>query len=256
MADEVKAMSGVDDRSRLRAIAKAVTWATGRTVCLAGAAAFGAFGKALTIGGDAASSLSKAGGVCRPQYRSPMSLTAWAFSLSRQHLAEALPRRWAHVQGVAAQARMLQPVMGPDAELLVAAAVLHDIGYAPNLATSGFHPLDGARFLQGIGAPQRLVNLIAHHTYARLEARIRGLEHDLAVFDDEGPSVVRDALWYCDITTTPDGNPTAGPERIAEIKERYGPDSLVTQFIVEASPELLAAAKRTENRLRSFTGIS
>lgn len=141
--------------------------------------------------------------------------------------------------------------MAPDAELLEAAAVLHDVGYAPDLATSGFHPLDGARFLQMVDAPKRLVDLIAHHSYALLEARMRGLEHDLAAFDDEGPSVVRDALWYCDITTTPDGDATTGPQRIAEIKERYGPDSLVTQFITEASPELLAAVNRTENRLRA-----
>ncbi len=31
---------------------------------------------------------------------------------------------------------------------LVAAAYLHDIGYAPELAITGFHPLDGARHLR------------------------------------------------------------------------------------------------------------
>jgi hypothetical protein len=29
--------------------------------------------------------------------------------------------------------------------MLVAAAILHDVGYAPDLATTGFHPLDAAR---------------------------------------------------------------------------------------------------------------
>ena len=104
---------------------------------------------------------------------SAMSLVAWAFDLANQKLCEAVPRRWAHVQGVARQARTLQAVAGPDADLLEAAAVLHDVGYPPDLATTKFHPLDGARFLQDEGAPARLVNLVAHHSYAVLEARMR-----------------------------------------------------------------------------------
>jgi putative nucleotidyltransferase with HDIG domain len=61
---------------------------------------------------------------------------------------ESLPRRWAHVQGVAARAHSLAPVLGADADLLEAAAWLHDIGYAPGLADTGLHALDGARYLR------------------------------------------------------------------------------------------------------------
>ena len=64
-------------------------------------------------------------------------IAAWAQDLARTLLADALPRRWAHVQGVAARARGLAPVLGTDADLLEAAAWLHDIGYAPGLATTG-----------------------------------------------------------------------------------------------------------------------
>ena len=67
----------------------------------------------------------------------------WAERLARTLLEGPLPRRWAHVQGVAAQARSLAPMLGDDADLLEAAAWLHDIGYAPDLAKTGFHPLDG-----------------------------------------------------------------------------------------------------------------
>ena len=59
-----------------------------------------------------------------------------------------MPRRWAHVQGVAARARGLAPVLGADADLLEAAAWLHDIGYAPDLAATGLHQLDGGRYLR------------------------------------------------------------------------------------------------------------
>ena len=46
------------------------------------------------------------------------------------------------------RARGLAPVLGADADLLEAAAWLHDIGYAPSLVATGFHPLDGARYLR------------------------------------------------------------------------------------------------------------
>lgn len=81
---------------------------------------------------------------------------------------------------------------------------------------------------------------------------MRGLDGQLAEFDDEG-GVTRDALWYCDQTTSPDGEHVSARERMAEIQRRYGPDHLVTQFITEAAPELLAAVDRTEQRLRAVS---
>jgi len=42
----------------------------------------------------------------------------------------------------------LRPVLGTDADLLEAAAWLHDIGYTPGLAAAGLHSLDGARYLR------------------------------------------------------------------------------------------------------------
>src|SRR5258708_15120617 len=91
-------------------------------------------------------------------------------------LAEPLPRRWAHVQGVAATALSLIPVLGDTTELVVAAAWLHDIGYSPRIASTGFHPLDGARFLRTARhASDMVCRLVAHHSRAISEADIRGL---------------------------------------------------------------------------------
>lgn len=177
-----------------------------------------------------------------------MSLTSWAFETSAAKLAHSLPRRWAHVQGVARQARTLRAVAGSDAELLESAAILHDIGYAPDLVDTGFHPIDGATYLAKMGAPQRLVHLIAHHSFATYEAQLRGLEEELADFEDEHSSI-RDALWYCDITTSPDGLEVTAEARIAEIKARYGPGHLVTCFITGATSELMGAVERTQQRL-------
>ncbi|MFF9237223.1 HD domain-containing protein [Streptomyces sp. NPDC014801] len=179
-----------------------------------------------------------------------MGLTEWAYSLSEAMLSEPLPRRWAHSLGVAKRARSLGPILGDDAEVLESAAVLHDIGYSPTIATTGFHPLDGARFLRGQeGVDQRIVRLVAHHSCALLEAEERGLRQELETeFQPERPDLV-DALIYCDMTTTPDGTPTTPAERLDEIVKRYGPDTIVGRFIQRAAPEIHAAVGRVEARL-------
>jgi hypothetical protein len=62
------------------------------------------------------------------------------------HILDSLPDRLAHSQGVARRAQLLTLTVEPhQARLLVAAAWLHDIGYAADLRETGFHPLDGAR---------------------------------------------------------------------------------------------------------------
>ena len=104
------------------------------------------------------------------------TLASWAEPLARALLRESLPRRWAHVHGVAARARGLAPVLGADADLLEAAAWPHDIGYAPGLATTGLHALDGARYLRDAQhADAMLGRLVAHHSCAIIEAGERGL---------------------------------------------------------------------------------
>jgi hypothetical protein len=178
-------------------------------------------------------------------------LQAWAFELAADKLAGVLPRRWAHVQGVSNRARVVAPLFSvADCELLISTALLHDIGYAPDLIGTGFHPLDGARYVRSVGGPARLVNLVANHSCAMLEAELRGLSDELAEFEDER-TVLRDALWWADMTTTPDGGETTAVERVAEIQTRYGPDDLVSRFIRRAWDDLNAAAERTHRRLEA-----
>ncbi|MGW2837137.1 HD domain-containing protein [Streptomyces sp. NPDC001493] len=179
-----------------------------------------------------------------------MGLTDWAHSLSESMLSEPLPRRWAHSLGVAKRARTLSPILGCDAELLEAAAVLHDVGYSPSIATTGFHPLDGARFLRDQeGTDERVVRLVAHHSCALLEAEERGLRHELETeFELERPELV-DALIVSDMTTTPDGKHTTPAARLEEIVQRYGPDTIVGRFIQRAAPEIYAANERVELRM-------
>src|SRR6266851_3761372 len=110
------------------------------------------------------------------------TLASWAQQLARELLQEPLPRRWAHVQGVAARARGLAPVLGADADLLEAAAWLHDVGYAPGLTATGLHALDGARYLRDAQhADALLCRLVAHHSCAIVEAEERGLADVLSL---------------------------------------------------------------------------
>ncbi|MFC5253425.1 HD domain-containing protein [Streptomyces nigrescens] len=160
-------------------------------------------------------------------------------------------RGWAHSRGVAQRALDLAGVVGDDAGLLSSAAVLHDVGYAPRLAKTGFHPLDGARFLRDAhGAEERLTRLVANHSYALLEAEERGLrevlETEFPLLEDQR---LVDALVWCDMTTTPDGDRTTANERVAEILSRYGTGSVVGWFIRRASPQIFAAVERVEAAL-------
>ncbi|UGQ10589.1 HD domain-containing protein [Yinghuangia sp. ASG 101] len=183
-----------------------------------------------------------------------MGLSGWAYHLAEDLLAGPLPQRWAHSQGVAQRAHALGPILGSEAELLYAAAVLHDIGYAPALAKIGFHPLDGARYLRDVAhADERVTRLVAHHSCALLEAEERGLAADLtAEFPPETDHLV-DALIYCDMTTSPNGDPTTAEARIAEILSRYGNDSIVGRFIRRAQPEIHAAVARVRERVAVTT---
>jgi hypothetical protein len=177
----------------------------------------------------------------------------WAEELARKLLEIPLPRRWAHVQGVAAQARSLAPILGDDAELLEAAAWLHDIGYSPELVETGFHPLDGARYLRDVHHGDLvLCSLVAHHSCAVIEAEERGLAGELSREFPYADHVLNDALVYCDMTTTPGGGMVSVHGRLAEIRERYGPDSVVTRFTRKAEPSLIASVSRTAWRLKSI----
>jgi hypothetical protein len=180
-----------------------------------------------------------------------MTLEPWA-KAQAEGLIAPLGDRWLHVQAVANEARRVALLLpAQDADLLVAAAFLHDVGYAPSLNRLGFHPIDGARFLRAHGQ-ERLASLVAHHSGARFEAEERGLVEELAAFPvEDGP--VMDALTFADMTTGPAGQPMTLEERIGEIRRRYQPDDPVHRAITRARPLLQEAVDRTRHRLATWT---
>jgi HD domain len=173
-----------------------------------------------------------------------VSQATWATEIARNLLEDPLPRRWAHTQGVAAQARRIAPILGQDAELVEAAAWLHDIGYSPGLVGTGFHPLDGARYLRdALRASPILCRLVANHTGALIEADERGLAESLASEFPATEPLLSHALTFCDLTTGPDGRLLSVDERLAEIRARYGPDHIVGRAIARSSGQLRESAQ-------------
>lgn len=126
---------------------------------------------------------------------------------------------------------------------LVAAALLHDIGYAH--PTTGFHALDGARFLTSVGFSSVVCCLVLNHSASTYEAEVRGIASsvytEFAVERDL--TAVHPLLWWADMTTGPQGQTLTVEQRLDEICERYGPGDLVTEFIGRARPVLLAAGQ-------------
>lgn len=160
------------------------------------------------------------------------------------------PRRLAHSLTAADQARSVVASVDPtDADLLVMAALLHDIGYAEPLIHTGFHPVDGANYLLGLGVSPRLAALVAHHSEARLLAAGRPAEQALSAFvHEDGP--VTDALIYSDMTAGPTGKRMTVPDRLNDIHARHAaevPDLLARRLA--RVPRLLAAVERVEQRL-------
>ena len=162
-----------------------------------------------------------------------------------------LPERLAHSAEAARRARgiaeQLSGMVDPD--LLVAAAWLHDVGYAATCRATGFHPLDGALHLAREGWGQDVVRLVAHHSHADLLAPYHGLTAHLAVIS-ERPGLEADARTLADLTAGIDGRGTTIEARLAEMRVRHEHDVLVPTRVRERR---YAALLGTGTRLRTAT---
>ncbi len=175
------------------------------------------------------------------------SLLLWAGEQARSLLSP-LGDRWLHTKGVVERAQEVgQAFNEEDRVLLMAAAYLHDIGYAPSLNRSDFHPLDGAHYLLAHNQP-RLASLVAYHSEAQYEAHLRGLTTELEKIPHEH-SAIAEALTYCDMTIGPTGSPLSFKERLTNIFQRYDETHIVNQAIHQAFPSLALSIKHTQDRL-------
>lgn len=179
---------------------------------------------------------------------------SWA-SETASRLLEPSSTRHAHTSGVAQQAASVCHLLAePWRSALGEAAWLHDIGYSPSLVDTGFHPLDGARWLRGEGRSPEVCRLVAWHTRSRTEARLRGLEDVLVAEFDAPPAVAQATLTWADLTSSPTGERCSPATRVSEILCRYEPESLVHQATLANEAELLEDARSVANRLAKSLG--
>jgi predicted HD phosphohydrolase len=127
--------------------------------------------------------------------------------------------------------------------VVATAAWLHDVGYGPRVRETGFHPMDGARYLRARGWSPDVVSLVAHHTGALYEAAERGLADELGEFPAPDEATL-DALCLADLTTGPDGNRVTVDDRISEILGRYASADPVHRAITRSQVYLRGAAAR------------
>jgi len=95
----------------------------------------------------------------------------------------------------------------------------------------------------------RVVRLVAHHSCAVHEARVRGLDRELLTEFVREDSVTYDALVYCDMTTGPGGELVEFLDRMDEIERRYGSEHEVTRALHLGRADLTLCCRRTAERL-------
>jgi hypothetical protein len=182
--------------------------------------------------------------------RSTLAGMAWDSTDARHLAAELLSGagdRWLHVEMVARTVEHLVPEWEVSGDVL-AAAWLHDIGYAPEVVMTGMHAVDGAAFLDRAGAPTGVVSLVAFHTGAEFEADERGLVDALAQFDRPDQEEL-DLLILADLVSSPTGDRVAVRDRLEEILKRYEPQHPVHRAVTRSRSYLEECAARASARV-------
>lgn len=168
------------------------------------------------------------------------SIITAARSLAASFLRDQ-PGRYRHVEGAArAAAQVVTHLSNLEVSRgrLIAAAWLHDIGYASEVRASGFHPLDGAEFLREGGWDGEVTRLVAHHSHARLLAPYYGVEAHLSRFAPIH-GLAADVVTFADVVSGVSGTGVTVADRIAELRARTSADASIPEEVREARYRLL-----------------
>jgi hypothetical protein len=160
-------------------------------------------------------------------------------------LLDGLRTRLSHSAAVATQVGRVATLVEPGwRSSLEDAAWLHDIGYGSAVVVTGFHPLDGARWLREHDWPSETCRLVAWHTEPLEEARLRNLDAELVSEFHRPDRLAAAALTWADLTSSPRGDRWDPEQRLADILLRYPPGSPVHEA-TRASLTVLRRRVRT-----------
>jgi hypothetical protein len=158
--------------------------------------------------------------------------------------------RLKHSVAVAAQIDLVADLVEREwRSTLRDAAWLHDVGYSEKVTVTGFHALDGARWLRDHDWPPMTCRLVAWHSEPLEEARRHGLEMELTAEFDRPAGLASAALTWADLTSSPNGERWNVERRLADILRRYPPGSIVHDATLASLPALRRAVQTIEHLL-------
>lgn len=139
--------------------------------------------------------------------------------------------RLAHMRQASKTARRLVSQMNYDSETaqkIVTAALFHDVGYSEKLNKTGFHPLDGAVYLAHCNAPEDMIMAVLWHSSTPIE--IENMPEMKRIYSQfPAPNYdcpIHKTVAYCDFRTSPVGESYSFGQRIVELENRFGMDSV------------------------------
>lgn len=144
-----------------------------------------------------------------------------------EFLKDGLVDRLKHTLAVAELASHKAVSMGLEPERAEMLGLLHDIGYCSKYAVTGFHPLDGYNAL--VRFHPDLARDMALHTSTPEEASMRRIELPFVK-----QSIYAAILSFADCRVDSKGVVVSFEDRLADIIERYGADSLIGKANLDA----------------------
>jgi HD superfamily phosphodiesterase len=137
------------------------------------------------------------------------------------------------------------PGLRLDAPTVRCAALVHDIGYLDRAKRTGFHPVDGYRFLYEHGA-EALARRIVGHSSSPEEAGLLGL-----LLPEPLDDLAARLVTYWDMQVKQGGEIVGYEERYRDILGRYGEDSVVGQAHRLARPRIRGILTHVDRLLAS-----
>ena len=159
------------------------------------------------------------------------------------HFLKDLPDRHAHSLRVYQNVGMFMDTitMHPDKKKsILLAALLHDIGYSPDLRSSGFHPFDGYIYLHENGWDFEVTSLVLGHSFARELSATQSPELYHIYYQKEKflDTELLTILSLADFTAGPTGNLVTLSDRVNDIVNRYGEESPISKHALLAKRSL------------------